>query len=253
MTISSEKAWTVRIPLREEEKEVLVSTCKRLEITGPTLIGVLLRRILRRGLLEELLQGEEELPQSHQWQRRRKRQRALLAKLGFQNSPRISEEKLLLSRALHRPEDISEGQEGSSGGRAASNVVERPSVHAVRRQDSFGELCEMIALPGRNLDSECEGALQSWVDCWGVFTEAEGAALAEAQRQRRAAYEQWREQLRGLQRQIVEVSEKAQRCADVREKRTLQRKCLNLRSELRTFKIHTRWELRDMFFDPPKD
>lgn len=229
----------VKLPLYESEKEFLIGISRGYDTTYCALIAALLRQVIAKGLVEDLLR-DEKLPKRYQRHRARtpaRRTSQVLERFGVEN---VAKETTLTELLDVNPEQ-----------NADSKVVRLPTQ--ARRAETFAELTRMWGLPGHHLDEECEGTLERWIEQWGELTPVEEKALAKAREARFAAYRQWRAEVQQLEQDIEEERLKVQRSATLRHRRSHQRQVDNLVGELRAFKVRTRWEKRDFGEEVPNE
>lgn len=219
--------WQLCLPMRRSDKEAIREISRRYSTTYPALVSALLRGVLEKGLTEELLR-DTELPMRYRRSSRSSRP----------SRPSAGE---ILQRVQNQVRESEPEPEPEP-----DVAYEAPIPSSQERQTTFGELCRMCELPGRNLDEECDGALETWMSTWGDLTDDEEQQLLAARDKRHAAYRQWRAEVAKLEDQIAAAELACERIQGFpRQRRRLKRKVQGLQHELRLFKLKVRWDQRD--------
>lgn len=244
--------WVVPLPVSEEEKSFFVMIAKKYRTTYPALLAELLRRVVEKGLVDELL-SDIELPP--RYQRRNpsgvSRIHQIATTLGYERyvatpdetpkypwmrSPSEGESRSL--KVVDQTQEIPETTSEPASKAEATSVV-------ARRRTTFEKLVRMCELPGEYLDEECDSALERWISKWGELTELEEQKLAVARKKRFAAYRQWKKTAADFEQQIESARLKARQQQNPRHSRVCWRKVNYLEGEFRAFKIQTRWDKRN--------
>lgn len=149
-----------------------------------------------------------------------------------------------ISEAKSQPVDASRKKVSSAG-----EVIPLVSQEEWRRQ-SWEELCELMKLPGENLDSELAEIRARWEERWGTPTEQELDQMIEAAKTRREIYGEWRRLYKKLC-SAIEQAEQAKRGCVGRSLRLAQRRLTAAKNDFEAFKVRTRWTERKISLEAP--